>query len=239
MEELGGTRMGAWTRHRGRRHDPTSILPRSTLLPTALPLSVRLADRGCMCSVPPSILDYHSDSPTFALAFSPLSDTTASLKLAVGSFNDTRNDSNNITVISLDPSYLDLEDDYDDSLPEDSLEVFARQRSGSRVTMGSAFQPVARAPHPYPPSAIAFSPATLSGSLQGSHAGTAGEGTREMVASSSECLRLWDLVAGEASGSGFVGQGRQGGGSRLVQRAVLANVSLDPWTQGGLILMML
>lgn len=51
-----------------------------------------------------------------------------------------------------------------------------------------------------------------------------------MVASSSECLRLWDLVgddgAAQAGGQGgFVGQGRGAQGSRLVQRATLANVS--------------
>ena len=59
----------------------------------------------------PSILNYHSECPTFALAFSPLSTSTPSLKLAVGSFNDSRGDTNNVTVVALDPAYLDLEDD--------------------------------------------------------------------------------------------------------------------------------
>ena len=105
-----------------------------------------------------------------------------------------------------------------------------RTQSGMGKNSGrSAFIPIARAPHSYPPSAIAFSPAQLSGQLQSSNGGTTGEGTREMVASSSDCLRLWDLVdEAEVGGNGFIGErGRQemGSSSRLVQRAMLANVS--------------
>lgn len=172
------------------------------------------------------MLDYHSDCTTFALSFSPLSDSTANLKLAVGSFVEHRGETNNnLTVVGLDPSFLDLEDD------EDDTEGYARSsRTGALVQTGSAFQPLARAPHPYPPSALAFSPARLSSSLQSSSVGTAGDATREMVASSSECLRLWDLVGDEApmgkpGQGGFVGAGRGAAGSRLVQRAMLANVS--------------
>ena len=62
----------------------------------------------------PSILDYNSECPTFALAFSPLSTTTPTLKLAVGSFVEGRSEQNNLTVVGLDPAYLELEDDYDD-----------------------------------------------------------------------------------------------------------------------------
>lgn len=149
-----------------------------------------------------------------------------SLKLAVGSFVEHRGETNNnLTVVGLDPSYLDLEDD------EDDTEGYARSsRNGALVRTDSAFQPLARAPHPYPPSALAFSPARLSSSLQNSSVGTAGEATREMVASSSECLRLWDMVGDEApmgkpGQGGFVGAGRGAAGSRLVQRAMLANVS--------------
>lgn len=191
------------------------------LFPTAAPLSPRA----------PSILDYHSDCPTFALAFSPLSSSTASLKLAVGSFvehrpSGTETESNNVSVVALDPSYLDLED-LDDPTAADNT---ARStRTGAIVQTGSAFQAIARAPHPYPPSALAFSPARLSSTLQNSSVGTSGEATREMLASSSECLRLWDLVGDDGSAAaaakgGFVGGGRQGSGSRLVQRAMLANV---------------
>ena len=121
----------------------------------------------------PSILNYHSECPTFALAFSPLSTSTPSLKLAVGSFNDSRGDTNNVTVVALDPAYLDLEDDYSEA---DEGGDNARSRTGARVKTGSAFVPLARAPHPYPPSAIGFSPARLSSSLQSSSMGT--EGTR-------------------------------------------------------------
>ena len=185
------------------------------------------------------MLDYHSPSPTFALAFSPLSSTTASLKLAIGSHvesRDARPDTNHITVIGLDKSYLEFEDDFMDGNSDNELGI-ARGLSGGKGPGRSAFIPLARAPHSYPPSAIAFSPAQLSGSLQGSSSATAGEGAREMVASSSDCLRLWDLVGDhEIGGNGFVGErGRKemSSPSRLVQRAMLANVgalSLQPRT---------
>lgn len=188
----------------------------------------------------PSILDYHSDTPTFALAFSPLSTSTSTLKLGVGSFIDTRGDQNHLTIVGLDPTFLDLEDGWDDlnglgvAMNDDGYNYpnFGGNGGvggGGRVKPGtSAFVGLARTPHPYPPSAIAFSPATLSSSLQSSNVGTVGEGTREMVASSSDCLRLFDLVGDEGKAGGFVGgAGRREGGTRLVNRAVLANVSVS------------
>ncbi|KAK4702030.1 DDB1- and CUL4-associated factor 7, partial [Phenoliferia sp. Uapishka_3] len=58
-----------------------------------------------------------------------------------------------------------------------------------------------------------------------------GEATREMVATSSDCLRLFDLVGDEGGNSvsgGFVGRGRGNGvGTRLVPRAQLANTKAD------------
>lgn len=191
------------------------------------------------------MLDYYSDVPTYALAFSPLS-TSTSLSLAVGSFVDTpvrpqsssSNQSptpsqpNHLTVISSSPAFAELEDDYDDppgtpGSSSNGLDGFARNRHRARVsTSGGGFVAVARAPHPYPPSALAFSPARMTATMQGSASGTVGEHSREMVASSAECLRLWDLVGDEAAGSGgFVGAGRGMSGTRLVQRAMLANVS--------------
>lgn len=178
-----------------------------------------------------TVLDYHSPSPTFALAFSPLSTTTASIKLAIGSHvesRDARPDTNHITIIGLDKSYLEFEDDFMDGNSDN--ELGARGMSGKGPSR-SAFIPLARAPHSYPPSAIAFSPSQLAGTLQSSNSGTAGDGgSREMVASSSDCLRLWDFVGdAEIGGNGFVGErGRKemGSPSRLVQRAMLANVSI-------------
>ncbi|KAL8281362.1 hypothetical protein RQP46_006396 [Phenoliferia psychrophenolica] len=185
--------------------------------------------------MPPSILDYNSDCPTYALAFSPLSTSTQSLKLAVGSFVEARGDNNNnVTICALDQSYLDLEDVYDDPNgagdDQGDAPAYARARDGSYVKKGSAFVPIARTAHPYPPSSIGFSPARLSSSLQSSNASTMGEGTREMVATSSDCLRLYDLVDNDdqnmATG-GFVGRQVIGAGSRLVPRAQLANTKAD------------
>jgi len=189
------------------------------------------------------MLDYHSDCSTFALSISPLSSShPASLKLAIGSYNEHRTSTippstssspastsqlsqsqgnNNLTICSLDPSYLDLDDD-----DQDESELTLRSRStGTRVQAGSAFQPVARANLVYPPSAVQFAPARLSASLGG------GDQQREVVATSAECLRLWDLVTGDEGGGGggaggFVGQGQsQQSRSRLVSRATLQNVS--------------
>lgn len=169
-----------------------------------------------------SQLDYLSSCPTFALAFSPLSTTTPSLKLAVGSFIETRGEPNNVTIVGLDPNYLDFTGDYQNGGGgADDPFAYGGQRK-------SAFVPLARANHVYPPSAIGFSPAVLSSSLQSSNSGTMGEATREMVATSSDCLRLFDLVGddgmGGMGGGGFVGSQRMSGGTRLVPRAQLANV---------------
>lgn len=190
--------------------------------------------------MPPSVLSYHSPVPTFALAFSPLASTTAALKLAVGSHVEShpRPDGpnagapgdvlNDITVIGLRPDWSER-----DEAPEQLDEHgYARRRSAQDNPTRGSFVPLARAPHVYPPSAIGFSPASLSSSLQSSNLATgpdggAGERPREMVATSSECLRLWDLVDDSAmNGTGYIGErGRmQGTGSRLVQRAMLANV---------------
>ncbi|GAA5860319.1 hypothetical protein JCM1840_002861 [Sporobolomyces johnsonii] len=189
------------------------------------------------------MLDYHSDAATFALSISPLSTTNpASLKLAVGSFNESRSSAasaststspttssgcNNLTIASLDPAYLDLEDASDD----ESETALRSRLTGARVQAGSAFQAVARTTLRYPPSAVQFAPARLSSSLGATAGGTGGDGTREVVAASSECLRLWDLVSGDeggGGGNGYVGQGGQGGPrSRLVPRATLQNSKAD------------
>ncbi|GAA6062811.1 hypothetical protein JCM10212_001543 [Sporobolomyces blumeae] len=208
--------------------------------------------RGEVAPGAPSVLDYHSDSPTFALSISPLSTPDpSSLRLAVGSYNEHRTASlppassssggthqqqqqqqgnNHLTICSLDPAYLDLDDDSSD---EHDLS-YRHRHTRQRVQAGSAFRPVARAHLLYPPSAVQFAPARLSTSLQSGLATAGGGGhgeQREVVATSSECLRLWDLVTGpdDALASAYVGQAGQGGGprSRLVSRATLQNSKAD------------
>ncbi|GAA5883906.1 hypothetical protein JCM16303_004691 [Sporobolomyces ruberrimus] len=189
------------------------------------------------------MLDYHSDCATFALSISPLSTSNPqSLKLAIGSYNEHRTSTNttsspstssnqgggnnNLTIASLDPAYLDLEDDHDD----DSETALRSRSTGARIQAGSAFQAVARANLVYPPSAVQFAPARLSASLGGGSTGGGGDGQREVVATSSECLRLWDLVTGEeggGGGSGFVGNHGNQPRSRLVSRAILQNSKAD------------
>lgn len=183
----------------------------------------------------PTVLDYYSPTPTFALAFSPLCHDTPSLKLAVGSFNSNRGDLNDLNIVALNPAYLDLTDDVDDPSAGDEstqgrLDVHVRSSKGEKFKTGSAFVSIAKHELAYPPSAIAFSPATLSSSLQSSSMGSQGEATREMIACSSDSLRLWDLVGDDgaaslAAGGGYVGRGGKRAGSRLVERATLANVS--------------
>lgn len=207
----------------------------------------------------PSVLDYYSDSPTFALAASPLSTSSAtSLRLAIGSYSETRvptasssstaanstsaSYTNHLTVAAVDPAVADLEDDSDSESETAYRSRSTRQRvrhlgapsSGS----AGAFRAVARTPLLYPPSAVQFAPARLSGSLASGTGGNAGYGEpeqREVLATSSESLRLWDLVTEQddggraGSGNGFVGGGGSGGAtmqssrSRLVSRATLQN----------------
>ncbi|KAK4047636.1 hypothetical protein OIV83_005294 [Microbotryomycetes sp. JL201] len=184
----------------------------------------------------PTVLDYYSDVPTFALAFSPLGTSTSSLKLAVGSYNESRGaDANSLTIAAIDTAVLELEDDDtnvgpggDDSDAQNAESSYAKTADGQRIRIGSAFTNVARASHPYPPSAVRFSPPKLSATIQAAAAGTTGEVTREMVATSSDCLRLWDLVQDDsgpsaASKAKFIGQTDVSTGHRLLQRAALAN----------------
>lgn len=169
--------------------------------------------------------------PTFALAFSPLDgsgsgktgspDHFTDLKLAVGSFVEAAND-NHVTIVGLDHGAFAGWDD-----------------AGLAPAPGYGFVPLAKAPHLYPPTALAFSPPALSQNLQAS--GGSGPGvlsrTREMLATSSDCIRLWDFAFGEwgdaqgargpGGGGGYVGDPRRTNkpSYRLMVRAHLANVS--------------
>ncbi|GAA6054623.1 hypothetical protein JCM3770_002908 [Rhodotorula araucariae] len=203
----------------------------------------------------PTILDYHSDCPTFALAISPLSSSLpASLKLAVGSYSEARapaasiaalsatsNSSgangappasppggNNLTIAGLSPGASEL----DDASDSESETAYVHRGTRQRVPAGgSAFVPLARAPLLYPPSAVRFAPARLSSSLA---AGGPDGAEREVLATSTECLRLWDLVGEQddgahgRAGNGFVGSaGQPQSRSRLVSRATLQNAKAD------------
>lgn len=139
----------------------------------------------------------------------------------------------------MDPAIADLEDDSDSESETAYRSRSTRQRVHHSSGSGGAFRAVARTPLLYPPSAVQFAPARLSGSLASGTGGNAGYGEpeqREVLATSSESLRLWDLVTEQDDGSGAGGRGGSGNGfvggsaghssrSRLVSRATLQNVS--------------
>lgn len=160
---------------------------------------------------------------TFALALSSGSASTskspspnsqaiapyhADLKLCVGSYIETAA-SNNITVLGLNPQLL--------RDPEDFLYSNHREEDA-----GNDFVALARADTPYPATKIDFSPSSLAGRLQNT---SNTYETREMIASTSDSLRLWDLTGpSEARGSSYVGRTGQATHS-LVERSALTNVS--------------
>ncbi|MBW0482298.1 hypothetical protein O181_022013 [Austropuccinia psidii MF-1] len=182
----------------------------------------------------PEVLDYDSPCSTFALAFSPLGSSSGlkshsllpDLKLAIGSAMESFSN-NHLTIIGLNSSlnfsssHSSGYDPYEDSVPF--------------PPSSSHFQPLATAPHPYPPTAIAFSPTRLSKSLQASSGNNQMVRTREMLATSSECIRLWDFaqsLSDEDGSSGFVGGDhrrpigigvQKSAGYQLVLRSQMAN----------------
>jgi WD repeat-containing protein 68 len=130
--------------------------------------------------------------------------------------------SNHVTIVGLSGSSSNCYDPYDD--PMNSFTNSTHPQ----------LHPLATAPHPYPPTALAFSPIRLSESLQASSSSGQMVRTREMLATSSECIRLWDFAQGVAEDdrtSGFVSESRRLGLSQkgtsyqLVPRSQMANVS--------------
>ncbi|KAA1106324.1 hypothetical protein PGT21_033268 [Puccinia graminis f. sp. tritici] len=180
----------------------------------------------------PEVIDYESPSSTFALAFSPLGSSSNSkshanqlpdLKLAVGTAMESYS-SNHVTIVGLSGSSSNCYDPYDD--PMNSFTNSTHPQ----------LHPLATAPHPYPPTALAFSPIRLSESLQASSSSGQMVRTREMLATSSECIRLWDFAQGVAEDdrtSGFVSESRRLGLSQkgtsyqLVPRSQMANSKAD------------
>lgn len=128
------------------------------------------------------------------------------LKLCIGSYAESASE-NNITVIGLHPQLLHDPDAFALNNPE-----------------GSDFIPLAKARTPYPVTKVDFSPASLANKLQASIVG--GSETREMIATTSDCLRLWDLTGPQDVGSRYVG--RQSSSTHiLVERSSLSNVSIS------------
>ncbi|KAK9900624.1 WD40 repeat-like protein [Cystobasidium minutum MCA 4210] len=181
----------------------------------------------------PDYLDYRSPCQTFALAISSgtsSSSKTSSpypqsiapfhsdLKLCVGSYIETAA-SNNITVLGLNPQLLQD--------PEGFAYNNHREDDPSPSSSGGAggdFVPLARADTPYPATKVDFSPSSLAGRLQNT---TNTYETREMIASTSDSLRLWDLTGpSEGRGSSYVGRAGQASHS-LVERSALTNKPLS------------
>lgn len=155
-----------------------------------------------------------SGSPSNSKSSSPylqsLSPYHSDLKICVGSYIETAA-SNNITVLGLNPQLLQDPEGFSNSnYREDG------------TSSGNDFVPLARADTPYPATKVGFSPATLAGRLQDT---SSSYETREMIASTSDSLRLWDLAGpAETPGSSYVGRTGQARHT-LVERSALINVS--------------
>ncbi|EGG11373.1 uncharacterized protein MELLADRAFT_102295 [Melampsora larici-populina 98AG31] len=181
------------------------------------------------------VIDYESDCSTFSLAFSPLTHSNSNepssthqtkstsnipdLKLAIGSYIESYSE-NNVTILGL---------------------------QSHPFTHQTQLTPIAKALHPYPTTSIDFSPIRLSESLQASSGTNSCLKTREMLATSSECIRLWDFAYGahhhsshlsalgnfdgSSGSSGYVNENHrkisQSSGYQLVLRSQMANSKAD------------
>ncbi|KAL7006829.1 hypothetical protein EMMF5_003715 [Cystobasidiomycetes sp. EMM_F5] len=182
----------------------------------------------------PEYLDYKSSYRAFALAFSSSSGGAstsaagrysslhpypADLKLAVGSYSDSSSESN-ITIIGLSPQFTQEYDTYGNA---------SQPYSEDGTASGSDFVALAKQKTAYPVTKVDFSPASLASKLQASAA--SGSESREMLASTSDCLRLWDL-AGPQEGlqspkSNFVGRQTPRSSYSLSERSTLTNSKGD------------
>ncbi|GAA93518.1 uncharacterized protein L969DRAFT_95832 [Mixia osmundae IAM 14324] len=165
-------------------------------------------------------MQYESPVPVFALGFS----TPAARKENAGGYKASVSHGDAASTSPAFPSDLRLGiGSYVEGYSDNSITILGADPSRQAGQPGS-FVPLARASHPYPCTALQFSPAALAPTLQASM-GHGSPETREMVATSSECLRLWDLRGDGSthSTSSFVGRDRRQTGWALSQRAVLAN----------------
>ncbi|CAH7672151.1 WD40-repeat-containing domain protein [Phakopsora pachyrhizi] len=194
------------------------------------------------------LIDYESPCPTFSIAFSPLGSSSLSsnpssnksttslsssdpsnLKLAVGSFIESYSN-NNVTIIGVQPQNYPhhLQSNYDSRYDDSTL-------IGETGSTNLQFQALAKAPHPYPPTSLSFSPTRLSESLQASSGNSSQMvRTREMLATSSDCIRLWDFAHGTIEdnepNSTFLGadnRRQKSTGYQLVLRSKMANSKAD------------
>lgn len=155
-------------------------------------------------------------STSAAGRYSSLHPYPADLKLAVGSYSDSSSESN-ITIIGLSPQFTQEYDTYGNA---------SQPYSEDGTASGSDFVALAKQKTAYPVTKVDFSPASLASKLQASAA--SGSESREMLASTSDCLRLWDL-AGPQEGlqspkSNFVGRQTPRSSYSLSERSTLTNV---------------
>ena len=163
----------------------------------------------------PSANESTTVAPVYALSFSTLpivdpAHPSTDFKLGIGSFVESPGpDANHVSVLGLGPSQ----------------------------TGGAELCELASAPSPYPATHLEFAPASMLARLQ-TNTGGQGEPQREMVATTSDSLRLWNFVSGEPSSpalptSSYVGKnGRRSssapglslGSHHLEQISVLSNV---------------
>lgn len=133
-------------------------------------------------------------SPNYSTRPSPPS------KLAVGSFIEGYAENYVALVAPSGPSYQrgQSDGDQDWGYADDGGDYQMRRSPSVAGTGGrwaSGMVEIARAPHQYPCTAIEFAPPSLAASLQTQ--GSASGVERDMLATTSDCLRLWD-VAGDA-----------------------------------------
>lgn len=76
---------------------------------------------------------------------------------------------------------------------------------------------LAEAHHGYPPTAVRWQPASAAATgLAGANA--------ELLATSGDALRVWELAESVSAGSGYVGMKASGGSHRLTLKSTLSGV---------------
>ncbi|KAH9823910.1 WD40-repeat-containing domain protein [Melampsora americana] len=124
----------------------------------------------------------------------------------------------------------DLMLDYESDSIGSYIESYSENHINSIIIPATELKPIAKAIHPYPTTSIDFSPIRLSESLQASSAQNSCLKTREMLATSSECIRLWDFAHSynQHPSSSLTTDGSSGSsGYQLVLRSQMANSKAD------------
>jgi len=200
----------------------------------------------------PEYLDYHSPCRTFSIAFSSTSGSTSTststpsrstysqsslapfpsdLKLCAASYLETSSE-NNITVVGLNPQLVNDPETYayqNFSQHDGPSNGQQQQYQGAGTGVGSAstgaFVPLAKAKALYPSTKVDFSPPSLTNKLS-----SGGGEVTEMVASTSDCLRLYKLSGPanpqdyiQPTPSSYVGRQTPRSAHNLVEQSVLTN----------------